>query len=745
MDFFNVLNIICNNNDRTFVPPVPKNFTAYKNERTETKDFITRGEKPENDSFIQCLKDKIAHPKKKYSFQINQIDCIIESVNKFNWVGKIKIPNEHPHHGAPTIIISKFYHGAVSFNGTHIGFGTSSVNDYCLSREIMTGQSENNKPYINFDYVVTQLKKFVVQIQKYQTIAIEQKLQKRRNELQSLMNKKYDDKKIPRQSIIEPIFKSMPASSNLDSNFDLCSFCMQNTFDNLFRLPCNPHNGHTNASSPDTLLKRIPPMISKKNHPLNIGKKSLNIGKNPLNIEKQQKKLLDNLYEPLVPNHILNKKEKPVTLSSGRKQTNDNRKQSNNNNEKPVIPNFTLDREENLTTRKQSNNNNNEKQSNDNWVETDDFPKEFEQILENLKKGGATDFNVYKMKDLSEQYEINKEKSKSNIDPPKKSNNENKTNIFAEIQKMIKEIIDVDSDNDSDSDYDDMPSLEEDTSNNTDNKNPSHNIQDMTTIKKRFLDSRNKNPSHDIRDRIPREQRICTDNCFEETGRLSNNNNNNNTIPNPKDNKPISDVPELPKEIEDDWFDILPLGCTKPFEKTNLIHPKIHIDLPAKKDETYPKKYVYPFLTNNNDEKSNLKKDTLTSNDDNDDDNNYNDMPSLEENDTSTSDDDNDYNNMPSIEENDTSTSDDENNSSFENILEKIPVCNRPDYNIPDPHVLSIEDNELVVDEIPINDSNIPMNDGGIPINNNHDIPINNNHDIPINNNHDIPINNRFR
>ena len=44
----------------------------------------------------------------------------------------------------------------------------------------------------------------------------------------------------------------------------------------------------------------------------------------------------------------------------------------------------------------------------------------------------------------------------------------------------------------------------------------------------------------------------------------------------PDDIKDLFDVQKmLPQEIEDDWFDIEPLQCTKKIKGTHLIHPKV--------------------------------------------------------------------------------------------------------------------------------------------------------------------------
>lgn len=88
----------------------------------------------------------------------------------------------------------------------------------------------------------------------------------------------------------------------------------------------------------------------------------------------------------------------------------------------------------------------------------------------------------------------------------------------------------------------------------------------------------------------------------------------------PEDIKDLFDISKmLPKEIEADWFDTVPLQSTKKIKGTNLIHPKVHMGIntvgTSKKNATHdlrgdipnPKLYISPWLNSSMEPDTNIK------------------------------------------------------------------------------------------------------------------------------------------
>lgn len=88
----------------------------------------------------------------------------------------------------------------------------------------------------------------------------------------------------------------------------------------------------------------------------------------------------------------------------------------------------------------------------------------------------------------------------------------------------------------------------------------------------------------------------------------------------PEDIKDLFDIDKmLPKEIEADWYDTVPLECTKKLSGTNLIHPKTHMGVntvgSSMKNATHdirgdvpnPKLYVSPWNISSIEPDTNIK------------------------------------------------------------------------------------------------------------------------------------------
>ncbi|AGC01858.1 hypothetical protein H012_gp605 [Acanthamoeba polyphaga moumouvirus] len=88
----------------------------------------------------------------------------------------------------------------------------------------------------------------------------------------------------------------------------------------------------------------------------------------------------------------------------------------------------------------------------------------------------------------------------------------------------------------------------------------------------------------------------------------------------PDDIKDLFNVNKmLPQEIEDDWFDVEPLQCTKKIKGTHLIHPKVHMGINTvgsslkngshdiRGDIPNPKINVSPFLNSTIEPDTNIK------------------------------------------------------------------------------------------------------------------------------------------
>lgn len=108
------------------------------------------------EQFKQCILDRINYPEDLYCFNVGPMECYVRSIHRFNWNGYICFPWEHIDVGRDLNELNMIYTvpNGISYNERNcIGFSTVMCNNYCLMRELITGVSEHEYPYYNFDAV----------------------------------------------------------------------------------------------------------------------------------------------------------------------------------------------------------------------------------------------------------------------------------------------------------------------------------------------------------------------------------------------------------------------------------------------------------------------------------------------------------------------------------------------------------------------------------------------------------------
>lgn len=122
---------------------------------------------PSSDPFTACVADRAAHPDDCYYTVIDGVQCVVESVHRFNWMGLVILPIGHPDEGCTEGQLNMRYrvHNGITFcQDGCIGFNTYGNRDYCLVRETQTGTRECHLPYRTFDFVRQQTESLAMQV-----------------------------------------------------------------------------------------------------------------------------------------------------------------------------------------------------------------------------------------------------------------------------------------------------------------------------------------------------------------------------------------------------------------------------------------------------------------------------------------------------------------------------------------------------------------------------------------------------
>jgi hypothetical protein len=121
-----------------------------------TRDATMQNKK----SFMECVADRANHSEDKYTFNVDELTCFVTSSCKFNWNGYVVLPVNYKNLYRSLNQINSIHsvHNGISyFQDGVIGFTTAySEGDYCLLREMSTGQPEHNCTYRSFQFVKEQ-------------------------------------------------------------------------------------------------------------------------------------------------------------------------------------------------------------------------------------------------------------------------------------------------------------------------------------------------------------------------------------------------------------------------------------------------------------------------------------------------------------------------------------------------------------------------------------------------------------
>jgi hypothetical protein len=126
------------------------------------KDSSPMHKMPTN-NFGKCVADRAAHPNKQYCFIMYGLKYYIMSINNFDWQGCVEFPPNHPDLELDDEKLRMVYgHTSIIANSGMFGLPMCPYN-YNLSRELVSGQSEEHLVYRSFDILKHQLEILVRQ------------------------------------------------------------------------------------------------------------------------------------------------------------------------------------------------------------------------------------------------------------------------------------------------------------------------------------------------------------------------------------------------------------------------------------------------------------------------------------------------------------------------------------------------------------------------------------------------------
>lgn len=137
-----------------------QNFAKFMAELNEKVDVVTdTAPTKKSTSFTQAIEDRVSHPEDEYEFQVECnkviIKCKVVSFRKFNWIGYVAWPVNHPDRDCSVKKLNTYYsvHNGITYNKNgSCGFMTAFETDYVLLRDNKC-LTASKLPFRNFDYV----------------------------------------------------------------------------------------------------------------------------------------------------------------------------------------------------------------------------------------------------------------------------------------------------------------------------------------------------------------------------------------------------------------------------------------------------------------------------------------------------------------------------------------------------------------------------------------------------------------